>query len=399
MKNTKLMNRLRRFFIHLFAIGILGVSVAYTSRAIENQVPAVADTPPEVLPLVSVLPVVAETHQVTVSGTGEAQAQYEMLLTTEVSGRVKKFNPALARGQSVGAGTVLVQLDALAFDQQVASAKQNLAEAKVSLLQEQREAEQARASWQRSGLTETKASPLLMRVPQLRAAKNRVANANAQLKVAQQALANTRVKVPFNAIVVERLVVPGQYLQAGDAVARLYSIDRMDVRVSLAQSQWTLLPKPAVLQETNNVVLTNASGQTWQGQVTQVDQHIDAQSRQRSLLVSVQHPLQQNPPLMPGTFLSVSIPGVSQHGLLSVPASSLTRQGEVWYVDSSEHLQAFDARVVFQQAGALFIDPPQSLSSAAGQSNGALSVVASPLLSYVVGQKVTPVLGQEVSKP
>ena len=184
---------------------------------------------------------------------------------------------------------------------------------------------------------------------------------------------------------IKREVSLGQYLNVGDKVATLYSTDRIDINVSIANTQWALLPKREELLGFNKVLLSNTEGETWFGTVTEVSQHIDSINRQKSLVVSVVSPLSKPIPLPAGTFLTVSIPATSGKNLLAVPASSLTSKGDVWYVDESHTLQRFSPKIVFQQQGQMYLELPDIINSDMQQ---ALPILTRPLPSYTVGQHV-----------
>lgn len=378
----------RKKLFAVAAILSLLAAVVYTLVAIESQdLPAVNNAPAPVSE-VSVVEVKAETHQARLQGNGEARPHFELTLTAEVTGRITEVNPVLESGQLLDTETVLATIDAIPFEQGVATAKQSLTEAEVALLEAQGEAERARDEWQGAGLGNAQASPLLLRKPQLEAAQARIEQAKAMLKQAERDLAYTHIKAPFEAVVVERLVAPGQYVQAGDAIATLYSVDRIDVRVSLPLQQWALLPDEAQLIGDENVLLTSTTGAQWSGVVTHIDRHVDRDSRQRSLVVSVYQPLQQSQPLLAGTFLQAEFHGARREGLLAIPASSLTSRGDIWHVTDANRLSSLPAQVVFQQEGILFVKAPTGYKQ--GKTDQHLVVLTTPLPSYVPGQQVNP---------
>ncbi|MCG8428520.1 MAG: efflux RND transporter periplasmic adaptor subunit [Chromatiales bacterium] len=391
IRNT---NYLRKTMITLVAIMVLPAAIAYTSFAIENQPAPAVNNSPAPLPVVSVISVKTKTHQARLQGHGKARPHFELTLKAEVEGRITAVGPQLEIGHRIDTETVLATIDPIPFEQGVAAAKQSLAEAQLALLQEQREAERARDEWQRANLGDAKASPLLLRKPQLEAAKARLEQARAMLKQAESDLSRTRIRAPFEAIVVERHVAPGQYVKPEEAIATLYSVDRMDVRINLPVQQWSLLPDIDQLNGNDAVVLTSTNGERWFGTVSQIDQHIDNNSRQRSLVVSVANPLQQSPPLLAGTFLTAQIVGIHQGDLLAVPASSLTSTGDIWYVTDASRLAHFQARIVFQQDGTLYVQAPAGLEG--DRSNRSLAVLTAPLSSYVSGQVVAPLFNNEV---
>ena len=385
----------RRTIYSALAILSLPLVVVYTSYAVQNKPVPALKAQAVSLPEVSVVRVTAAGQVARIQGNGEVRPRYELTLTADVAGRVIELAPKLDNGVLLDSEAVLARIDPTSYQQALASAEQALAEAELALLLEQREAERARAEWQRAGLPAGEESPLLFREPQLAAARARVAQAGSLVKLAERDLSHTRISAPFDAVVVQRLVAPGQYVQPGDAIATLYSTDQAEVRLTLPQHQWALLPREEDVPGKVQATLTDTSGATWQCVVTRIDRHIDQQSRQRSLVVSIDNPLEQSRPLLAGMFLRVSLAGAYLEKVMAVPAGSLTGDGEIWYVDANDRLAKFSARVRFQEAGTLYVAPPV-LPAEPGR-DAALAILTAPLASYVTGQRVTAKLNDKVA--
>ncbi|TCS43338.1 efflux RND transporter periplasmic adaptor subunit [Reinekea marinisedimentorum] len=336
---------------------------------------------------VSVVAVSAENYQAEVKGYGEAVAHYAISYTAEVSGRVASLADNFEVGQRVNQGDVLITLENTAYRQAVAEAESNLAQAELDLLEEQRTGEQARLEWQRSGLEGEPNSSLVLREPQLAAAEAVVENARYSLEKAEQDLAKTVITAPFDALIVERNVQPGSYVQSGTNVAELYSTDRVEIEIPLSVSQWQNLPKLSnadLAQQKNQwpVTLTDTEGKnSWQGYVIRVEQHVDTTSRQRSIVVAVENPFDQEVGLFPGTFVQAAISGRTLNDTWALPASAISQSGDIWYVDDHNQLKKVAANKLFEKAGTVYVAPIEGLSSA--------QVVKRPLTNYVVGMQVS----------
>ncbi|MBR9910131.1 MAG: efflux RND transporter periplasmic adaptor subunit [Gammaproteobacteria bacterium] len=368
------------------AIAALGIplAIAFNGAQIEQQaqMPRPAKANAAQFIEVSVVPVQAASYRAEVTGYGEAKAEYQLALSTEISGRVESLSPQFVSGQQLRQGDVLAALDQTDYRQALASAQAAVAEAQLALLEEQRQGEQARAEWQQSGLSGAPDSPLVLREPQLQAAEANLVKAREQLAAAQRDLDNTVLRAPFDALVVSRDIQPGSYLQAGTQVAMLYSSQRLEIEIPLSASQWQNLPAPASLDaEPWPVLLQSAeSQQQWPAYVTRVSQHLASDSRQRSLVVTVDTPLALPTPLYPGTFTSARISGREVDDVWKIPASAITQSGYFWLVDEQQQLQTRPATVVFAKGNDSYVRPPAGLSS--GQ------VVVRPLNTYLAGMRV-----------
>lgn len=322
------------------------------------------------------------SYQAQVVGYGETRSRYQLNYASEVSGRVISLSNDFETGRVVSKGTILAKLDDTGYQQALAQAKSDVATAELELLEEQREGEQAKSEWKRSGLSGEPNSPLVLREPQLASAEAKLANAKQALKKAEKDLKDTAIRAPFTALVVSREVQPGSYLSTGSAVATLYSVEHVEVEVPLSAQQWENLPTSSDLGDWQ-VTLTDSSGaHQWLGKVERKFQHVTQDTRQRSLVVVVDNPLEQDTPLYPGTFVKATLSGAEVDGLWEVPASAISQQGEIWTVDGQGLLQKSNASKQFVGDGKVYVTP--SLADDMAQ------VVIRPLSNFKPGLKVMP---------
>ncbi|MEZ9291563.1 efflux RND transporter periplasmic adaptor subunit [Vibrio lentus] len=337
---------------------------------------------------VSVVLATLGDYQAEVVGYGEAKSRYELMFSTEVGGRVETISSQFETGQVISQGEVIANIDSTSYQQAVTQAKANVAQAQLDLLEEQRQGEQAKSEWQRSGLSGEPDSPLVLREPQLAQVTAALENAKLELVKAQQDLEKTTLVAPFDSLVVSRDVQPGSYAQTGAQIATLYSIDEVEVSVPLSESQWLSLPNSdntQLKEQSWPVTLSSSDGQyQWQGYVERVEQHLQQDTRQRSLIVKVDNPLDQEKDLYPGTFVQATISGKQLTQLWELPASALSQQGELWFVDNNSQLSKSNANVEFEKGGLIYIDPTK-LNVEIGDS---VQVVKRPLSSFKAGMVV-----------
>ncbi|MFS1908884.1 efflux RND transporter periplasmic adaptor subunit [Vibrio lentus] len=334
---------------------------------------------------VSVVLATLGDYQAEIVGYGEAKSRYELMFSTEVGGRVETISSQFETGQVISQGEVIANIDSTSYQQAVTQAKANVAQAQLDLLEEQRQGEQAKSEWQRSGLSGEPDSPLVLREPQLAQVTAALENAKLELVKAQQDLEKTTLVAPFDSLVVSRDVQPGSYAQTGAQIATLYSIDEVEVSVPLSESQWLSLPNSDNTQLKEQpwpVTLSSSDGQyQWQGYVERVEQHLQQDTRQRSLIVKVDNPLEQEKDLYPGTFVQATISGKQLTQLWELPASALSQQGDLWFVDNNSQLSKSNADVEFEKGGLIYIDPTK-LNVEIGDS---MQVVKRPLSSFKAG--------------
>ncbi|MCL1090180.1 efflux RND transporter periplasmic adaptor subunit [Shewanella profunda] len=335
-------------------------------------------------PTVAVVEVTAATHQAYVEGVGSAEARFDLALNSRVGGQVITVHDSFESGRLVTRGTVLATLEDSQLRASLASARETLASARVSYLEEQQELQQAQQEWSSSGLMGEPTSPLVLREPQLAAAKAALDSAQNAVAAAEEDLTSTRIKAPFNAIVVTRNIALGSYIQAGNDIGQLLSIDTVEIAIPLSASDWSVLPGEAELLSGNYSVelWQTETGDQWAGIVTRVEKSLNTNTRQRSLIVTVERPLNQDVPLYPGTFLKARVPGQAVTNLWRLPVSAVSQRGEIWTVTADTLLQAHVANIRFSDPEHIYVDPPDGYQKA--------QVVVQPLSNYSEGMKVVP---------
>lgn len=336
---------------------------------------------------VGVYAVQASNYKASVKGYGEVMPMDSLTLVAQVSGRITSLADIFKTGATVGKNTTLAMIDDTNYLAAVSSAQADYEDAVVALEEERLQGVQAQDEWRRSGLEGDPASDLVLRQPQLKAAQASVEKAKQALETAKRDLQFTHITAPFDALVVSRDISPGSYVQAGETVATLYSLNTAEIAVALSPTQWSQLPAIHAGEQINwPVTLTDAATQNqWSATVSRAELHQDTATRQRNAVVTVTSPLTQEVPLTFGSFVSAEIEGRTLEDVWKIPASAVSQKQEVWLVEPDTGLlQKFTPDVLFEQDGFAFITPHN-------KANRAL-VVARPLNSYLVNTAVAPVI-------
>ena len=368
--------------VTLVAIVCIGLAISYNGQKMAQQANGPKPEPAKsVAPNVSVINAVPSTYQAYVSGHGEAKAHWALSLKAQVKGEITNMSEQFATGNVVKKGQVLAQIDNTEYLQAVASAKATLADAKLALQEEQDLGNQAKREWQRSGVTQAPSSPLVFRTLQLEAAQATADNAQYALQTAQRDEKNTHISAPFDAVILSRDVDLGTYVSIGDTLATLNSTDKVEISVPLSLSQWQNLAS----DKSGEVILSDVTTQNqWQGYIARFEQHLDDSSRQRSVVVALDKPFEQATPLLPGTFLAVQIAGKALNNVIKFPASAVSQEGLIWYVNEQNTLMSIQAQKLFERGDYVYISPIE------GHTN--LRVVARPLVSYLNDMLVNPIV-------
>lgn len=364
------------------AITCIALAIVYNGQKLaeKNAAPKSAITEVNV-PDVSVLHVSATTHKAYINGHGEATAHWDLTLKSQVQGEVKSISELFNTGNMVSKKSVLVNVDNTEYLQAISSAKASLADAQLALQEQNDLSSQAKREWQRSGITQKPSSPLVFRTLQLAAAQATADDAQYSLQTALRDEKNTHVSAPFDAVILSRDINLGSYISVGDTIATLNSSDRAEVFVPLSLSQFNNVKADL----SGEVILSDiATGIKWQGYIDRVENHLDTSSRQRNIVVAVDQPFEQTTPLLPGTFLSVEIAGKTLSNVIEIPASAVSQDGQIWYVDANNTLVSVLAKKVFERGDFVYISPIEGIELS--------KIVVRPLVSYLNGMLVNPVV-------
>lgn len=335
-------------------------------------------------PAVSVLSVQPLTYQAQISAFGSARPQYQLSLKAQVNGQVISIADQFNSGLRINRNTALLRIDDSDYRAALANAKAEVADARLKLLEAEREAIQAKTEWQAAGLEGEPDSDLVLHRPQLLAARATLEKAQASLSSARRDQKNTHIVAPFDALIVERLVSPGSYVQTGSEIATLFSSQQMEISLPLPDADWNNIPdSKAFTNGDYSVQLTSVENKkNWQARILRVEQHLDETTRQRTLIVAVDHPLDQSPALFPGTFVQAHIQGRKVSGLWRLPDSAISQRGEIWYLNKDNTLARFSTTPLFSDAHFIYVAPPTELLTQTQQ------VILHPLNSYIQGMTV-----------
>ena len=338
----------------------------------------------KVIPQVSVIQAKVGSYQPVIEAFGSAEPKYSLILEAQKSGQIVGLSKQFEVGKKVSAGEILALIKDTSYHASVATQEYEVTSAVVALKEELRSAEQALDEWKASGLSGQPSSDLVLREPQISEAKAALLDAKASLKEAEQSLEDTKIKAPFNGLVVTRDVVPGSYVQAGSQIGTLYNTDRMDIKIALSAKDWAKLPSIEIIQKSRwPVTLTDVETQNqWQAYVLSADSHRDSDTRLRTLVIAVDNPLQQSPALYAGSFIKASLKGAEMDNLWQLPSTAYSQKSQVWYLNQDNTLNTFNTTPIFSANGQIYIQPPVSLQ------NKDQSVLLRPYNSYLQGMKV-----------
>ena len=232
------------------------------------------------------------------SAVGTLRAVRGVDVTTEVAGLVRSIE--FKSGEEVKAGQVLVQLNA---DSDVAQLHALEAAADLAATVYERDKAQLAAEVISKAQVDTDAADLKSK----------------RAQVAQQAalVEKKTIRAPFAGKLGITTVNPGQYLNAGDKVVTLQTIDPIYIDFNLPQQQ---LPQISLGQKVS-LSADAYPGTAFEGKVNAINPRVDANTRNVQIEATVPNARRQ---LLPGMFATVKVNTGDEQRYLTLPQTALT---------------------------------------------------------------------------
>ena len=341
--------------------------------------------PLRLLPVVEVVRAQRAEHQVRVSAYGNVRPAETIRLVSEVAGKIIYASPYLVEGGRFEKDDLLVKIDPAHYEAAVALARAQVKEAESKVVSLEAEAQQAMEEWalNRKGDLNEPPPPLVVKEPQLMAAKGALEAAKAQLDRSLIDLQRTELRASFDGIVREEDVGIGQYVARGQILATLYGTELAEVVIPLETGdlKWIKIPGLTTAKVRGSKAVVRAGigkEMSWVGRVARAGPQMDEKTRMIKIIVEVKGPYKRLPPLMPGLFVEVELMG-PRLSTVKIPRSALVAGDKVWVVEMAGRLSPRHVKVAR-------LEPKWALLEA-GIEDGEL-VVVSPLKVMTKGMKV-----------
>lgn len=320
-----------------------------------------------------------------IEGNGDVQAKIELNYESDVSGRVYYISPSFDEGLNVKKGDILIKIEDTKYKENLATANLSITEAKLNLLEEEREAEQAKNEWVLLGLKGEPLSDLVLRKPQLEKAKAMYDKALATYNTAKQDLEKTIIKSPFDAYISKKNIEIGSYIQSGTEIGTILGTENYEIKVPLSQNQWNYISN-SIIENENVKIKDSLNNKYWIGKVSRIEKQLDSNTRQRSLFVEINNPLDKN--LYSGIFAKVYINGEKIKNVWELPQTAINAfnkddTNEILMIDKEMKIRKIKVFKVFENNEKVFVRPVEE-----DLKEGKHLIITKPLITYKNGTKV-----------
>lgn len=371
----------------------VGGGIAYTLLTTQPEVSTrLYHAPP---PVVRTSIVEKQPLQLVVRSEGTVQPHTQSTLVPEVSGVVVSVSPSWADGGFFESGETLLQIEASDYKLALVQAEAQVAQAEVGIAREEQEAAVAVKEWDSLG-NEGRPPPLVAHEPQLAEARALLESARAAKKQAELNLKRTEIRAPYAGRVRKKSVDIGQYVSPGSQVARIYSVEKAEVRLPIANKELAYVNLPLDYRNAPQSTTTHPLPEVslsvefagkkfaWKGKIVRTEGEIDPKSRRVHAVAQVMDPYSrgedsQRPPFAVGLFVEAEIKGRKLEDVLVLPRHALRQESQVLVVDA-------ESRLRFRKVNVLRIQG-EEVVIADGLDNGE-RVCVSPMEVVVDGMRV-----------
>jgi membrane fusion protein (multidrug efflux system) len=287
----------KRMILMLLAVGVVVTALGvFKFQQIQTAIAegAAWQPPPEAVTTV----VAGESRwDATASAIGTVVAVQGVTVSADLPGIVERV--AFESGRTVGRGDVLVKLDTRQEAAQLAAA-----EAQLELAGQQLERMRGLLAKGVTSQSEYDAALAAHR------------QADARMGEIHATIARKTIRAPFGGLLGIRQVNLGQYLNAGDAVVPLQSLDPIYVEFGVPQQR-----AGSLAAGTPVAVTAEGLADHLQGRVTAVDSVVDAATRNITVQATFDNP---RGVLRPGMFVEVSAVLGEAAPVVTLPASAIS---------------------------------------------------------------------------
>ena len=377
--------------IALIALGALGmIKLTESKPRIRKQKVAAPSF------IVRTMEVKTASQAIMVRGEGTVKPLKEIDLVPQVDGKVIYIAPSLINGGQFKKGTILLGIEPEDYRLAVTLTKSKVKNAESLLRMAEEESAAAREEWFQLYADDAgnrkEPPPLVLKQPQLAAAKAKLEADRADMKKAMLNLERTKIRSPFHGRVEWEDVDLGQYVRPGEKLASIFSTGSAEIVVPLENEslRWFHVPgfTPGNGPGAPAAIRARIAGRelSWKGRVVRAEGKLDEQTRMVRVVVRVDKPYIKKPPLAMGLFVSVEIKGYDVPDMAIIPRSALHQGHVVWVVDR-------DGRLHYRKVEVARIDG-ERVQTSSGLKNGE-QVVISPLKTVTDGMKVRSLLQKE----
>jgi membrane fusion protein (multidrug efflux system) len=291
----------------------LAAALAACNKKAEQAAAKAPPAPPVKVALVAATEA-ASPEQIVLTGMVVADQRSEV--TADTQGKV--LNVMVERGQRVKMGAAVVQLDVRSAAFSAREAAANLASARAQRELAEQECARTKQLLDQGAITR---SEFDRQNAQCTSALQQVSAAEARTAMMAKSVADGIVRAPFDGVVAQKSVSPGEFVSPGRALFTLVDDDPLRIELSVPEVHLKSI------KQGQEVELTSVAmpGKTYKATVTRIGAEI---GRTRSLIIEAT--IAPGSELVPGMFAEAHVT-IGETPRPVVPKEAVAKRGKTWH--------------------------------------------------------------------
>lgn len=279
--------------------------------------------------------------QVSIPAQGTIEPATLTRAAAEVEGTVIAVSPEFEAGGNFKAGDVLLEIDPSDYKAALAQTEASLADAKLAVVQEEMKAEQAKRDWERIATPGQQPNDLVLRIPQLAAARARVDAAQAAMEKAIRDLERTKLRAPYDGRIRRKLVDLGTHVGKGTGLAEFYATGSLEVRLPIPRQDAAFFDPAG-----QEITLHETGGQkrSWKAVIDRTEGEIQRENRSIVVVARIDGTTPDAP--LPGQFVHTHIAGRTLPDLVRVPRRAFVKSDRVMVVGDGHTVTTREVKVL-----------------------------------------------------
>ncbi len=310
--------------------------------------------------LVDTMAVNRRDYQIVLQSYGTVQPRTRSTLVAQVGGQIMSINPNVRDGGFFEKGDVLGSIDSRDYEADVRISEATLMDARQVLAEAEARTVQAREDWARLG-DSAEPTDLVLRLPQLEAAKARIVSAESSLQKARLELERTQIVAPFAGRVLQKLVDIGQVVSSNTPLAEIYATDYVEIRLPLKNHELGFIDLPERYrnaqaqepQDTGRVKIISDlfTREIWDADLVRTEGAIDELARQLHVIAQIKDPFasanEGRAALKIGQYVTAELAGKVLNDIYVIPNAAIY-QGSYVYIVADGVLLRRDIEITWQ---------------------------------------------------
>jgi membrane fusion protein (multidrug efflux system) len=304
-----------RFSWMTASILALAASTALTACKKKEEGAVEKAAPPPPLKVVTVTAAEAPSPQQLVL-TGMVAADQRSEVTADTQGKV--LNVMVERGQRVKMGAAVVQLDVRSSALAAREAQANLASARAQRELAEQECGRTKQLLEKGAITRSEYD---RQTTQCTSALEQVSAAEARTQMMMKSVADGIVRAPFDGVVTQRNVSPGEFVSPGKPLFTLVDDDPLKIELSVPEAEVRAIKEGQEVE----LAAVAAPDKVAKAKITRIGAEI---GRTRSLIVEAR--IEPGSGLVPGMFAEARVT-TGEVPRPVVPKDAVVKRGKTWH--------------------------------------------------------------------